>query len=189
LMCFNSARLSARVDDTGGLLLLAEQDRKRWNQERIATGFGHFAASGLGAEVSRFHLEAGIAACHCLAASYDTTDWPQILALYDRLMEQDGSPVIALNRAVAVARVRGAAAGLQALDSMPRAAALQNHHLRHAVAGQLWFEAGDSVKAANSFRRASELATIAAEKNFLTRRLAEICAIGNARRPPGARSE
>jgi RNA polymerase sigma-70 factor (ECF subfamily) len=104
-------------------------------------------------------------------------------------MEQDGSPVIALNRAVAVARVHGAAAGLQALDSMPRSAALQNHHLRHAVAGQLWFEAGDPVKAAISFRRASELAKIGAEKNFLTRRLAEISGIRNASRPPGARSE
>jgi RNA polymerase sigma factor (sigma-70 family) len=174
LMYFNSARLSARVDDAGGLLLLAEQDRKRWSQERIATGFVHFAASGAGAEVSRFHLESGIAACHCLASSYETTDWPQILSLYDRLMEQDGSPVVALNRAVAVARVHGAPAGLQALESMPRSAALENHHLRHAVTGQLWFEAGDRVKAAASFRRAANLATVAAEKNFLMRRLAEV---------------
>jgi RNA polymerase sigma-70 factor (ECF subfamily) len=173
LMYFSSARLSTRVDDAGGLLLLAEQDRGRWSKESIATGFGHLAASGAGENVSRFHLETGIAACHCLAASYSATDWAQILSLYDRLMEQDGSPVVALNRAVAVARVHGAAAGLQALESMPQSAALQNHHLRHAVAGQLWLEAGDSAKAAASFRRAAELATVTTEKNFLKRRLAE----------------
>jgi RNA polymerase sigma factor (sigma-70 family) len=173
LMYFNAARLPARVDDAGGLLLLAEQDRKRWSQPRIATGFVHFAASGAGGELSRFHLEAGIAACHCLAASYETTDWRQILSLYDQLMEQDGSPVVALNRAVVVARVQGAAAGLRALDAMPRPAALEKHHLRHAVAGQLWFEAGDRAQAAACFRRAHQLATIGAEREFLARRLAE----------------
>jgi len=174
LIYFNSARLSARVDDAGGLLLLAEQDRKRWSRPQIASGFLQFSASGAGVEISRFHLEAGIAACHCLASSYETTDWPQILLLYDRLMQQDGSPVVALNRAVAVARVHGAAAGLRALESMPRSAALNHHHLRHAVAGQLWFEAGDRAKAAANFRRTAALATVAAERNFLTRRLADV---------------
>ena len=82
-------------------------------------------------------------------------------------MEVDGSPVVALNRAVAVARVRGAKAGLHALDSMPRSAGLKNHHQRHAVAGQLWFEAGDRANAAASFRRAAELATVAAERTLL----------------------
>jgi RNA polymerase sigma-70 factor (ECF subfamily) len=183
LMYFCSARLSTRVDDAGGLLLLAEQDRGQWSKESIAIGFGHFAASGAGTDVSRFHLEAAIAACHCLAVDYGTTDWPQILSLYDRLMELDASPVVALNRAVAVARVHGAAAGLQALDSIPRSAALQNHHLRHAVAGQLWFEAGDTAKAAASFRCAAELATVTTERNFLMRRLAEV---GPAARPAQA---
>jgi RNA polymerase sigma-70 factor (ECF subfamily) len=89
-------------------------------------------------------------------------------------MEPDASPVVALNRAVAVARVHGAVAGLKALDSMPQSATLENHHLRHAVAGQLWFEAGDRVKAAASFRRAADLATTVAEKNFLARRVTEI---------------
>ncbi|MSU69738.1 MAG: sigma-70 family RNA polymerase sigma factor [Opitutaceae bacterium] len=173
LMYFNAARLPARVDDAGSLLLLAEQDRTLWSGDRIQAGFAHLAASGAGAEVSRFHLEAGIAACHSLASSYATTDWRQILSLYDQLMEQDASPVVALNRAVAVARVQGAAAGLRALDTMPRPAALQNHHLRHAVAGQLWFEAGDRVKAAACFRQAHELATVGAERDFLARRLAE----------------
>jgi predicted RNA polymerase sigma factor len=173
LMHFNAARLPARVDKSGDLLLLSEQDRGLWSPEQIVSGFGHLAASGRGPEVSRFHLEAGIAACHCLAPSFDTTDWPQILSLYDQLLALDPSPVVALNRAVAVAQVRGPGAGLAALESMPGSAALENHYLRHAVAGQFWLESGDRPKAAASFRRASDLATVAAERNFLRRRVAE----------------
>ena len=173
LMLFNVARLSSRVDDTGGVLLLPAQDRARWDQRLIRRGVAHLAASGEGREVTRFHLEAGIAACHCLAPNYEATDWRQILELYDQLLALDGSPVVALNRAVAVAQVEGPAAGLCALDAIEDGAALAQYHLYHAVAGQLWLDAGDPARAAQCYRRALELAALPAERELLQQRLAQ----------------
>ena len=170
LMCFNAARLPARTDERGEALRLGEQDRARWDRGLIGAGVRHLGASAQGAEVSRFHLEAGIAGCHALASSEAETDWKEILALYDQLLALDGSPVVALNRAVAVGKVCGAAAGLAALEAMPRRGRLDTYHLRHAVEGQLWREAGDEVRAAEAFRRAAALAPIGAEREWLARR-------------------
>ena len=172
LMHFNAARLPARVDEAGGLRLLAEQDRARWDRGHIARGVAELARSGEGPEVSRFHLEAGIAACHSLASDDATTDWRQILELYDALLARDASPVVALNRAVAVAKVHGPAAGLRAVEEMTGRAALENYHLLHAVAGQLWLDAGEPGRAEASFRRAHALAALDVEKEFLARRIA-----------------
>ena len=173
LMHLGAARLPARIDGDGGLLLLAEQDRTRWDQAEIKRGLRHLAASGTGAAMTRYHLEAGIAVCHCLAPSFAETDWKQIVALYDLLLELDGSPIVALNRAVAVAQVRGQRAGLEALDRIKNRAALENYHLLHAVAGQLWLDAGDKTQAATCFRRALELAALPAERALLEKRLGQ----------------
>src|SRR6266404_2271839 len=113
LMLLNAARIAARQDDEGNLLRLEEQDRALWNQAMIARGMSHLRESAAGAEISEYHLQAGIAACHATAISYESTDWGKILSLYDRLIEFDDSPVVALNRAVAVANVHGPEAGLQ----------------------------------------------------------------------------
>ncbi|HTT56887.1 MAG TPA: sigma factor, ECF subfamily protein, partial [Opitutaceae bacterium] len=144
-----------------------------WDQRLIRRGVAHLAASGEGREVTRFHLEAGIAACHCLAPSWEATDWRQILELYAQLLALDGSPVVALNRAVAVAQVDGPAAGLCALDAIEDGAALAQYHLYHAVAGQLWLDAGDPARAAQCYRRALELAALPAERELLQQRLAQ----------------
>ena len=173
LMHLGAARLSARTGDGGSLLLLAEQDRARWDQAQIKRGMRHLAASGTGSKVTRYHLEAGIAACHCLAPSFAATDWRQIVTLYDLLLEKDGSPVVALNRAVALAQTEGPRAGLAALDQIKDRQALENYHLFHAVAGQLWLDAGAAGKAAAGFRRALELAALPAERALLERRLAQ----------------
>jgi RNA polymerase sigma-70 factor (ECF subfamily) len=122
--------------------------------------------------VSRFHFEAGIAACHTLAGNDNSTDWNKILELYDGLLALDGSPVVALNRAVALARVRGPAAGLAAIAAIENRRALENNHLLHAVAGQLRLDSGDAAKAAASFRLARKLAVVEAEKEFISQRLA-----------------
>ena len=172
LMYLGAARLSARTGDGGSLLLLAEQDRSRWDQAQIRQGMRHLADSGTGLNVTRYHLEAGIAACHCLARDFAATDWRQIITLYDALLELDGSPVVALNRAVAVAQVEGPRAGLAVLEGIKDRRALENYHLLHAVAGQLWLDAGDTVKAAAGFRRALGLAALPAERTLLERRLA-----------------
>jgi RNA polymerase sigma-70 factor (ECF subfamily) len=173
LMHLNAARLPARTDDGGSLLLLAEQDRTRWDQAQIRQGLRHLAASGAGPEVTRYHLEAGIAACHCLASDFASTDWRQIVALYDLLLERDGSPIVALNQAVAAAQTGGPRAGIAALEGMKGRKALENYHLFHAVAGQLHLDAGETEKAAAGFRRALELAALPAERELLEKRLAQ----------------
>src|SRR5215831_12336869 len=103
LMLFNAARLATRTDDEGNLLRLQEQNRTRWDQSMIARGMFHFAQSAAGNQLTEYHLQAGIAACHCAAKDYESTDWGQILDLYDRLVEFDRSPVVELNRAIVVA--------------------------------------------------------------------------------------
>ena len=173
LMHLGAARLSARTGDGGSLLLLAEQDRSRWDQVQIRRGLTHLGASGTGLKVTRYHLEAGIAACHCLARDFAATDWRQIVTLYDALLELDGSPVVALNRAVAVAQVEGPRAGLAAVNKIKDRKALENYHLLHAVTGQLWLDAGETAQAAAGFRRALELATLPAERTLLEKRLAQ----------------
>ena len=172
LLHFNAARLPARTDTAGNILLLAAQDRTKWDRGKIQRGLVHLAASGSGAPAGRFHLEAGIAACHCLAPDYAATNWTHILELYDRLLALDHSPVVALNRAVALAKVRGPAAGLRAVEEMTGRHRLKNYHLLHAVAGTLWLEHGDRARATAAFRRAFGLAPTAAEREFLSRRLA-----------------
>src|SRR5688572_28078724 len=104
LMLLNGARLKARLDQDGNILRLKEQTRSTWDQAMIARGLFHLMQSMAGDEISEYHLQAGIAACHCAAKDYESTDWPQILSLYDRLVEINDSPVILLNRAVALAK-------------------------------------------------------------------------------------
>jgi RNA polymerase sigma-70 factor (ECF subfamily) len=136
----------------------------------------HLAAASTGADVTRYHLEAGIAACHALAADFESTDWRQILCLYDQLVAKHPSPVIAMNRALALAQVEGPSAGLAALDAIESRSALENYHLFHAAVGQLWFQRGDMTKATGAFRRALERAALPAERALLEQRLAR-CAV------------
>lgn len=171
LMYLNTARLPARVSETGDLQLLTEQDRSLWDQDAIAHGLRHMEKSSAGETVSRYHLEAGIAACHTLAPDAASTNWAQVLSLYDQLLDVDGSPMVALNRTVAVARVAGPHKALNALENIPGRAALENHHLLHAVTAQLWFEVGDHVLAASSYHRALTLAPLPIERAFLKHRL------------------
>src|SRR6266404_5642050 len=107
LMFLNGARLPARVDAEGNILRLREQNRSLWNRAMINRGILHLGQSAAGDELSEYHLQAGISACHCTAVDYSPTNWPQILSLYDRLVLIDDSPIVALNRAVALASVDG----------------------------------------------------------------------------------
>lgn len=171
LMCFHAARLPARVGGDGGLLVLAEQDRRLWDRDEIHRGLAHLARSAAGPAVTRLHVEAGIAACHALAADAASTDWPRVLALYDLLLAMEGSPVVALNRAVAVSRVHGPHAGLRALREIEGRDALDGYHLLHAVTGQLQLDAGDPTRARESFRRALALAALPVERALIEARL------------------
>ena len=173
LMLLNTARIPARLDGEGNLLRLQEQDRSQWNQPMIARGMLHFAKSAAGHEITEYHLQAGIAACHCTPKDYASTDWPQILALYDRLMEFDDSPVVALNRAVAVTEVEGPQAGIEAVHAIKNLPSLESYYLLHAVLGEFEWRLKRTSVAAKHFQKALELAEIKSEQVFLSKRLQE----------------
>ena len=182
LMLFNAARLATRSDAEGNLLRLAEQDRTRWNAELIARGMAHLHHSATGDVLSEYHLQAGIAACHCAARDFTTTDWPQILALYDRLVELDGSPVISLNRAIAVAHVDGPDAGIAAVHAIRDRHLLESYHLLYAVLGELETKRGDFPAGAAQFQTALRFVETRSERAFLEMRLRE-CRAGHATAP------
>ena len=171
LMMLNAARIPTRVDGEGNLLLLKEQDRSRWNQPMIARGMFHFARSATGEEITEYHLQAGIAACHCSARDYESTDWRQILSLYDRLVELDESPVVALNRAIVVANVRGAGAGLDAVEAIQNREKLDSYYLLYAVLAELEARVSDYQAAIEHLRKAIRLTEVKSERSFLTKRL------------------
>jgi RNA polymerase sigma-70 factor (ECF subfamily) len=173
LMLFNGARLIARTDPEGNILRLKEQDRTKWNQAMIARGLFHLAKSAAGQEITGYHLQAGIAACHCTAEDYESTDWERILALYDQLIEMDDSPVIALNRAVAMAQVHGPQAGLDALEGMPNRESLESYYLFYAVRAEFEAQLNAYQSAAAHLRRALQLAELKSEQTLLSRRLQE----------------
>ncbi len=173
LMLLNAARLRARTDSEGRILRLKEQNRSRWDKSMIARGMFHLAKSAHGHEISVYHLQAGIAACHCAAPDDKATDWAQILSLYDRLVELDASPIVALNRAVAVANVHGPAAGLSALKPLRDRKELKSYYLLYAILGEFEAQLGHRDLAAGYFRRALKQTAIASEQHLLRKRLRE----------------
>ncbi len=171
LMLLTSARFPSRVDTQGALLRLDEQDRSKWDARLVNEGLHHLTASAEGGTASEYHLQAGIAALHCVAADATSTDWPRILAHYDLLLRLNPSPVIELNRVVAVAHVHGARAGLDALNSITQSALLDSLHLFHAVAGELHTRLNNHRAAAESYRRALALAQVGPEQSHLARQI------------------
>jgi len=173
LMLLNAARFSTRVDEQGNILRLKEQDRGAWSPSMIARGMFHLSRAPSGEELSIYHLQAGIAACHCAAPDYESTDWRQILSLYDRLVQMDDSAVIALNRAVAVAQVHGPAAGIQALQSIKARQTLESYYLYYAVLAELESALSNFKTATEHLRKAIQLTELKSEHSFLSRRLQE----------------
>jgi RNA polymerase sigma-70 factor, ECF subfamily len=172
LMALQAARLPARVDEAGDLILLADQDRRRWDDRLIAIGFDHFGRSMVGHEVSEYHVQAAIAATHARALDPQSLDWPLILQLYDQLLSINRSPVVALNRAVALAKVRGPAEALAAIAPLERDPKLRSYHLLLAVRGQLLLDLGRRAEAAAAFRAALHCGCSEPERRFLNRKLA-----------------
>jgi RNA polymerase sigma-70 factor (ECF subfamily) len=169
LMYLHAARFSTRLNSRGELCLLKDQDRSSWDRKLLQTGLYYLDASAEGDLISTYHLQAGIAACHCTAADFGSTDWPQILRLYDMLMEFDNSPIVALNRAVAFSRVHGPGQGLEEVVKLSKDVTIANYYLTHAVLGELYFETDDYRNAAEHFRTALSLTNLPAERLFLTR--------------------
>ena len=171
LMLLQAARLPARVDACGDIATLAEQDRSLWNQQLIARGMRHLAASASGDEMTTYHIEAAIAACHAAAPSFEETDWQRIVSLYDDLLDLNPSPVAALNRAVAVAMAEGPGSGIRAVESIAGRDTLRDYPLLYSTLGELWLRSGDRARAAAEFSRALELPSTMPEKRFLLRKL------------------
>jgi RNA polymerase sigma-70 factor (ECF subfamily) len=173
LMLLHDARRDARIDETGDLVILEEQDRSRWNQSQIAEALP-LVNQALRSEPSPFALQAAIAAVHCQAARAEDTDWPQIVRLYDLLERVQPSPIVSLNRAVAVAMMEGPQAGLALVDAIPETSDLDNYHLLHAVRADLLRRMDSPAEAAKSYERALALVTNDSERRFLERRLREV---------------
>lgn len=179
LLCFQASRLSARVDATGNLVPLADQDRTLWDWEMIRRAFHHLECASDGDLLTTYHVEAAIAAQHAGASEIGHTDWAGILDLYDQLITLNPSPVVALNRAVAVARVHGAAAGLAALEELGEPAPLKEYHLLPATRAALLVQAGRPEEAAGWFQRALACPCSEPERRYLMKRLAAArCAHG-----------
>ena len=174
LLLLHDARREGRVGPAGELVLLEDQDRDRWDPAKIGEGIRLLDQAMRRGPPGPYRLQAGVAALHAVAPTAATTDWRRILALYDRLMEVAGSPVVALNRAVAVAMVDGPAAGLELMDALAASGDLDGYHLLHAGRADLLRRLGRRPEAATAYRRALGLATNPVEQAFLTRRLAEV---------------
>jgi len=169
LFLLQSARTPARIDAQGDLFLLADQDRDLWNSERIAEGVRRFDRGATGDRISGYHLEAAIAPAHATAADFASTDWRFIVDQYDQLYALNPSPVIALNRAAAISRAEGAAAGLRALTAIEHHPAMAGYYLLHATRARLHQELGDHASAALSYARALQCGCSPAERRFLER--------------------
>jgi RNA polymerase sigma-70 factor, ECF subfamily len=171
LMELHASRRATRVDDGGDLVLLPDQDRSLWDRPAIAAGVAALeCARGLG-ESGPLTLQAEIAACHALAATWEETDWAAIVGLYDRLLAVTASPVVALNRAVAVAMRDGAEAGLAEMAHLFEDPTLHEYHLLWAARADLWRRCGRFSEAERDYQKAIELATNPADRRFLAGRL------------------
>jgi len=174
LFLLHTARLASRIDSAGDLIPLDRQDRARWDRQMIGEGLEFLGRAASGDALSPFHLEAGIAACHALAPTYAATDWAQIVAFYDQLLELTPSPVIALQRAIAIGRANGARAGLRALENLVGNDRLDEDPVLAAAIGELEAVRGDVRAARLAYRRALELAGTEPERRFLQDKLAAL---------------
>jgi RNA polymerase sigma-70 factor (ECF subfamily) len=173
LMLLHDARRATRVDDAGDLVRLEDQDRDRWSRREIDEGAGLLEAALRRGRPGPYQLQAAIAACHATAAAAAATDWAQIARLYGMLAELMPSPVIELNRAVAVAMADGPAAGLELVAELEASGALRGYHLLPATRADLLRRLGRPAEAAASYREALDLAATDAERRYLAGRLAE----------------
>ncbi len=173
LMLLNGGRLASRIDAAGHLLRLREQDRTHWNSNMIGRGLIHLGQSTTGDELSEYHLQAGIAACHCMAADYESTNWRRILSLYDLWMTINDSPIIALNRAVAVANVHGPDKGVEAVAAIKSTRPLETYYLHYAVLAEFETQRGNFAVAIGHLHKAIEFTEVSSERAFLRNRLRE----------------
>lgn len=171
LMMLQAARLPARMENGVEIVTLERQDRQKWDDVLVAEGFSHLEQSMKSKTRSSYHLQAGIAACHIQAKRYSDTDWVSILSLYDQLRVLEPSPVVELNRAVAVSEVHGFESALTLLDSLSEQAEMRDYHLLPAVRAHFLEKLGRIREAASEFARAVGLAQSEPQRRFLEERM------------------
>jgi RNA polymerase sigma factor (sigma-70 family) len=171
LLCFHASRLQGRVDDDGSLVQLEMQDRSRWDRDLIGQGFHFLEKSSMGSELSEFHLQAGIASLHCAAPTYGQTDWARIVDLYDALYRISPSPIVALNRAVALGNAKGPEAGLTELTKIHNTEQLREYPFYPAAQGEFLLLAGRPEEAREYFEKAERLARTRTEVEFFARKI------------------
>jgi RNA polymerase sigma-70 factor (ECF subfamily) len=178
LLLLQDSRRAARVDERGEMVLLADQDRSRWDRAEIEEGLAVLIRGLAVGRPGSYQIQAAIAAVHAEAPEAADTDWAEIVALYDRLAEASPSPVVELNRAAAVSIASGAEAGLRLLDDLARDGRLDRYHLFHSARADVLRRLGRTADAAEAYRRAIELASNPVDRRFLRRRLEEVAAGG-----------
>jgi RNA polymerase sigma-70 factor (ECF subfamily) len=171
LFYVQAARLETRVDGDGNLLLLAEQERSRWDQALLALGASQLERAAVGDELSEYHLQAAIAAIHATSPSVAETNWARLVGLYDQLLALAPSPVVALNRAIALSMVEGPEPALASLDELSAAPALKSYYLLPAVRADFLRRLGRSAEAAACYQEALTYPCTEPERRFLLRRI------------------
>jgi RNA polymerase sigma-70 factor (ECF subfamily) len=173
LMLLHDARREARLDEAGEIVVLEEQDRGRWKQDQIREALP-LVEEAMRETPGPLSLQAAIAAVHCRAARAEETDWKEIVRLYDALALQQPSPVVSLNRAVAVAMAEGPQRGLDLMKELAPASDLENYHLLHAARADMHRRLGMTTEAAEAYPKALALVTNDSERRYLERRLKEV---------------
>ncbi len=171
LLCFHAARLYSRVDKDQHFISLSHQDRSLWNQELIAQGRSFLNQASFGETLSAYHIEASIAYEHCIAQNYASTNWKVILQLYDWLYSLKPDATVALNRAIVIAEVEGAQAGLNALDQIQSPDSLRNYYLLPATRGELFFRIGNFQYARRNWEEAIQMTSSPVEKEYLRQKI------------------
>ena len=171
LMCLTLARLPARVDASGNLTALVDQDRSQWDRELVGEGLKLLELSATGAELTEYHVEAAIASVHARAPRAEDTDWEEIVSLYDRLMAVRPSAVVALNRAIALGERKGPQRGLEEIRAITNAERLANYPFYHAALGEFELRCGQRETARDHFQTAAGLARNAMERQFFDQRI------------------
>lgn len=172
LMCFQASRFESRIDENNSIILLMDQDRSKWNQELIQRGYHYLEQSSEGEELTIYHIESAIAAEHCLANSFEETNWPRMLHLYDLLMEEKRTPMVILNRSIVLAQLNQVMKGIQeiwSIDDIDNL--LSTQYIYSAVLGDLYIRLGDENNAIKFLQQSHDLTTSLAEKKLIAEKL------------------
>jgi RNA polymerase sigma factor (sigma-70 family) len=174
LMCFHAARLNSRLTKEGEIILLENQDRAKWDPEMIQIGNYYMNRSAQGNELSSFHIEAAIAYEHCIAPTLEQTNWKKVVQYYDWLLRISSSPVVELNRAIALMKGAGTKAAMEALNKIKDKSQLDKYYIYHAFLGEIYAETGHDKKAVESFTRAIQCTQSTAEQKLLRGKIESI---------------